>query len=129
MVRTSLFASFDDLFEDLFYSYPTKIIKPPTEMTPTYNKDNVVTGCKIQLALSGVREDEIQVFVESGYLHIKVDNTANKDIPARFKCNFDQKYSYQDVLDIENAKKTFENGLLTIELPLKEKEKPVKFFL
>lgn len=118
-------STFDDLFNNFFYSYP-KETKPPTEILRTTDSSGKPTGIQLQVLLAGFTEQDVKVFLENKVLHIKGDNKKVPDIAERFKLNFDFSYRLHDSLNAEKSKVTFKDGILFIDIPLQEEEKSYK---
>lgn len=126
MVRMfDTFASFDQVFDSLFYSWP-KQIKPPIERFPVYDSDGNITRVEIQMALAGFKKGDVKVYAESGLLHIEGDNTKNKEVAERFRSNFSHQFSYSKKLDVDKAEVSLDNGVLMIKIPVQEEVKNKK---
>ena len=110
------------LLNEFFYSYP-ETNKPPVERYPIYDESNTeVVGWVIQMALAGFSKEDIEVSYDDKLLYISGDNTKNDLIAEKFKCNFAHKYSLSNNIDVQNTKINFENGMLFIEVPVREKK-------
>lgn len=108
------------LLEQLFHNFPSDS-KPPFITKYEYNKSHDVIGATIQFALAGCKRDDIEVSIDGGrYLVIKANNLKNKKIISdKFQLNFNWRLAVTEKLDVDNCDISFEDGLLTIYLPVK----------
>lgn len=95
---------FDDLFADLFMT-PAKTTQAPEKI-------------HLELELAGVRKEEIKISAEDGYLRIGVDSKRRKGSRV---------VSLSKYHDVDKAEVKYEEGLLTVDIPLKKvEERPKK---
>jgi len=95
---------FNDLFTDFIYQ--------------PINDTNKAEKIHIEMELAGVKKEEIKISVEEGYLRIAVDSK---------KRNGSRIISLSKYHNTDNAVAKYEDGLLTIDIPLKKvEEKPKK---
>jgi HSP20 family molecular chaperone IbpA len=126
----------NDLFHELFFGWVEDSNKPPIDNFPIYEGDNITQWC-IQLAVAGFNKSDISVVANGNYLIISGDNrytgdpfrsvkniTIRKDISPKFTCSFRRKIRLSERLDIQEALVSFHNGLLNIQIPLKDRIKP-----
>jgi HSP20 family molecular chaperone IbpA len=136
MVRNALFRGlFDDpLFHTCFFGKQTEP-KPPSEIFPVYDKENVFKGWKIIYALAGFREEDLEVYTEGEALFIKGDNRGENSplfdgtYLSKFACAFEHRYATTEIMDLQNITTVHANGLLQVFIPVKEVEKPKRNIL
>jgi HSP20 family molecular chaperone IbpA len=117
----NLINNLDSIFSQLFYDFP-KEFKPPLDTNIIYN-GKTPEKIIIQSALAGFNEEDIEVWFEDRLLLIKGDNSNNKDVLDKFKNSFSWKLPVSDRVDLGKGTVVFENGLLTITLPVIVPEK------
>ena len=105
---------------------------------PNFPKMNIKShkekGWKIEMALAGYTKDEISINLEGGVLTVKSESEQEKDDYSFLRgCkgistqNFSQSFRLsEDILDLKGISSKFDNGLLTIILPLKAEAIPEK---
>lgn len=98
---------------------------------PNFPKMNIKShkekGWKIEMALAGYSKDEISINLEGGVLTVKGESEKEKDDYVFLRgCkgittqNFSQSFRLsEEILDLKEISSKFENGLLTITIPLK----------
>ena len=129
----------DKLFRELFFGdfnlNTDGGSKPPIDHFPIYQGDTIVEWC-VQLALAGFTEDEISVHTDGNYLIVEGDNRflddsvcPRKDLSPKFTCSFKRKIQVSDRLNLSKTRVNFFNGLLNIQIPLKEAKGPEKKLL
>lgn len=126
---------FDNLMTETFNNdmlkmksgYPMNIVEC-VEM-----KDNAekVTGYRLEYALAGFNKNEIEIKVKDNILNIHVEkkernyqegNSQNYLRQGISYKEFDVSYKLMDGVDKEKIKVSYENGILYINLPLKQEE-------
>ncbi len=105
---------------------------------PNFPKMNIKShkekGWKIEMALAGYSKDEISINLEGGVLTVKGksekendDYTFLRDCRGITSQNFSQSFRLsEEILDLKEISSKFENGLLTITIPLKAEAIPEK---
>jgi HSP20 family molecular chaperone IbpA len=116
------------LLQQSFYSFPDSNSKPPWSHTILLGENKKQTGIRLDVALAGVKEEHIEVSEEDKSLYIKVDNSCDNFVPDRFRINKVLSFALHKKFDLSQSSVLFENGLLTIEIPIKE-ELLIKKFL
>lgn len=117
-----------ELMDLLFYNWPKSDPKPPAAWRAMSGREEKktggeeLTGVEIQLALAGFKEEDIKVAAEGRQIVVKGDNTRREDVDGKWKAKFSKKFSLQERLDIRQAEVSFFDGILSIKVPLKEKE-------
>ena len=88
--------------------------------------DNVT----VQASLPGVQPDDIDVTIEGGILTIKADSKTEEEredggyvVRERRSGSFHRSLRLPDHVDTENVEPRYENGILTITLPVAESKK------
>lgn len=116
-----VFTSFGHLFNDDRFSYREPF--PPTNLF--LNEDG---SWEISLALAGYDKSELSVKVESGSIIIEADPVEEESAKAgkfyrqKIKKNaFKRTYALDSTssYDFDSTSVTFENGLLTVRVPVK----------
>lgn len=116
------FTTLENMIDQLFYKWDTNS-KPPVSAIPILDEaKNKVNGVNIQYALAGFKEEDLNIWHENNVLYVKGDNTYNKDISDKFKCYFKQRFPVSKELDLSKTEIKLENGLLSIIIPIAEKE-------
>lgn len=118
--------AFDSLFDE-FFTDPTPQIKTSTQgypLTDLYRDDD--GNQIIEMALAGFNKDDIVIecgpenSFEISYENKEENGDKSRRIARRsFKKTF---FDYGGKLDLEAATATFENGLLKITIPQKERK-------
>ena len=118
-------------FFDEFHTNPTKVVQQSTSgypVTDIYSDDN--HNQVIEMALAGFSKEDILINTEANKITISADGSKLKGQMAEnrrriakraFKKSF---VDYHNTLDFGNSNATFENGLLRIQIPLREEVKP-----
>ena len=120
----------DRLFEE-FFQNPEPYVKQTTNgypLTDIYKEDD---GSQvIEMALAGFSKEDILINTEANKITISADGSKLKGQLAEnrrriakraFKKSF---VDYHNTLDFGSSNATFENGLLRIQIPLREEVKP-----
>ena len=109
--------SFYDGAERRDWSIPLDIVR---------DGDNVT----VQASLPGVQPDDIDVTIEGGILTIKADSKTEEEredggyvVRERRSGSFHRSLRLPDHVDTENVEPRYENGILTITLPVAESKK------
>ena len=110
-------AGFYDGAERRDWSIPLDIVR---------DGDNVT----VQASLPGVQPDDIDVTIEGGILTIKADSKTEDEredggyvVRERRSGSFHRSLRLPDHVDTENVEPRYENGILTITLPVAESKK------
>jgi len=125
------FPTFPEDFIDSFFFHQSSQAKPPYDIFPILDpKDSAdradMKGWEIQVALAGFKEEDIEVWHEGQSLHIKGDNTQN-NVSDKFTCAFEHKFAAKDNLALGSAEVVFENGILSVKVPIKEPDSNKKY--
>ena len=107
---------FDDMLEDLKFDEKMKC--------DIYEKDNTY---HVEALVPGFKKEDIKIELDKGTLTITAEKTKEmKDESKKYlrrESNFYGKYQrsfYLGDVDDSNVKATFENGILKVEVPVKE---------
>jgi len=99
--------------------------RPPVDI---YEAEN---GIIIKAELPGVRKEDISVELKDNILTLKGERIADRDIPEekyfrRERCfgTFVRSFTMQDVVNPDKIKAGFKDGVLEVEIPKPEVEKP-----
>lgn len=120
----------DRLFEE-FFQNPEPYVKQTTNGYPLTDIYKEEDGSQvIEMALAGFSKEDILINTEANKITISADGSKLKGQLAEnrrriakraFKKSF---VDYHNTLDFGNSNATFENGLLRIQIPLREEVKP-----
>ena len=120
----------DRLFEE-FFQNPEPYVKQTTNGYPLTDIYKEEDGSQvIEMALAGFSKKDILINTEANKITISADGsklkgqlTENRRRIAKraFKKSF---VDYHNTLDFGSSNATFENGLLRIQIPLREEVKP-----
>ena len=121
----------DRLFEE-FFQNPEPYVKQTTNGYPLTDIYKEEDGSQvIEMALAGFSKEDILINTEANKITISADGSKlkgsltenfNRRIAKRaFKKSF---VDYHNTLDFGSSNATFENGLLRIQIPLREEVKP-----
>ena len=120
----------DRLFEE-FFQNPEPYVKQTTNGYPLTDIYKEEDGSQvIEMALAGFSKEDILINTEANKITISADGSKLKGqlvenrrrIAKRaFKKSF---VDYHNTLNFGNSNATFENGLLRIQIPLREEVKP-----
>jgi HSP20 family molecular chaperone IbpA len=73
---------------------------------------------EITIETPGVPKEKINLKANNEFLFIKIDDRVKEEDKI-----FERRYSFRQAVDLTNIKATYKNGLLMIDIPLKESEK------
>ena len=120
----------DRLFEE-FFQNPEPYVKQTTNGYPLTDIYKEEDGSQvIEMALAGFSKEDILINTEANKITISADGSKLKGQLAEnrrriakraFKKSF---VDYHNTLDFGSSYATFENGLLRIQIPLREEVKP-----
>ena len=120
----------DRLFEE-FFQNPEPYVKQTTNGYPLTDIYKEEDGSQvIEMALAGFSKDDIMINTEVNKITISSEGTKLKGQLAEnrrriakraFKKSF---VDYHNTLDFGSSNATFENGLLRIQIPLRDEVKP-----
>lgn len=86
----------------------------------------------LEIAVSGFSKDDIEIKQEGSYLVIEGKKKESKAKDRKYiyhdisKKDFVRKYEVNEKLNVSELKANLDNGILTIEIPLKEEARPTK---
>ena len=122
--------AFDRIFDE-FFRDPEPYVKQTTNGYPLTDIYKEEDGSQvIEMALAGFSKEDILINTEANKITISADGSKLKGQLAEnrrriakraFKKSF---VDYHNTLDFGNSNATFENGLLRIQIPLREEVKP-----
>ena len=117
----SVFKDFDLLWKNPRFSFDDSF--PPINLyVSTDNK-----ACYYELALTGYKKDWLSVEIDGNVLKISAEVPEEKEddkkyVKRRIKAqSFKKSYKIPEGYDVEKADVTYEDGLLSIFIPVKEK--------
>lgn len=121
LMRTDPFRSFDRLFEN------PGVVGSGTAAMDAYRVGDVVT---VEFDLPGVDPSSIDVQVERGELRLSAERTrelpegASYLVQERRDTKVSRRVMLGDTLDVAHVDAEFDDGVLTLRIPLSESAKP-----
>jgi HSP20 family molecular chaperone IbpA len=129
MIRhNDLFAEIDSIFNSFFFNFP-KEIKPPAAYKILKDDLGKTKGFLLQVAVAGFEEKDLKVWSEDNVLFVEGDNSSNEEVVNRFKNKFSWQIQTANDVDLDNVAISFKNGLLSLDIPIKTKEKNKRYLL
>ena len=125
-----------DFFEDFFNDFNITTPSISNTLMKTDIKETK-KGYELLVDLPGISKDDVKVSIENGYLQIEAEvkrETDEKDNESKFirreryYGNMKRSYYVGDI-SIDDVKKTFKDGVLTIQIPKELKKVPEKKYL
>ena len=126
---------FTSIFDDAFFDSFNALVQTPTYQTSVFPPMNTYTtdeGMTFEFALAGYSKEELKVTIEGKSLVVKGTPKEEKEddkkcrkycgTPRIRKATFTVKRPITDALDTKKLKATYVDGLLTVFIPVKEKE-------
>jgi len=102
-----------------------------TSWVPRSDVEEQEDRYRIQIDLPGMKKDQIRVTVEKGILEIAGERSSEKEEKSkgyrrreRTFGSFRRSFRLPDAVDAEKIASTYENGVLTVEVPKSEKALP-----
>lgn len=127
MPRRNDFDLWDDFFNDSFFSNKPVIKNMKTDIR---EKDDKYL---LDIDLPGFDKGDIKISVEDGYLTVSAKKESSSE--EKKDGNFIRKERYSgecsrsfyigDEIETEDVKASFKNGILTLDIPKKEKAKEI----
>jgi HSP20 family molecular chaperone IbpA len=104
---------------DIFFSIEP-LSRPPCYFQQEVDKNGLLVSVLIQYALAGYKEEDVKVYYENSVLFVKGDNTYREanEVSSKFRSDFLHQIPVSKALDLTAAEVTFENGLLSISIPV-----------
>ena len=125
--------AFDDMLDEMFktpswfgkekVSYPMNVV--------TLKKDGEAIGCRLEYALAGFNKDEITLSLDGDVLKIEAEHKQESPENESYQHNgiayrkLSASYRLMDDADKDTITSGFKNGLLTITIMLKGKDKEI----
>ena len=112
--------AFDKIFEQFFHN-PQPLIRRSTEgypVTDLYHDES--GGQVIEMALAGFDEEDLCIEIQDNKITISARSEKPPDLHQRriAKRSFSKTFvDYRNTLDLQRAKATFINGLLSVKIP------------
>ncbi|MCF8365554.1 MAG: Hsp20/alpha crystallin family protein [Bacteroidales bacterium] len=124
-----------DLFEDLFGNEKKeKMERKNYECSPSTNILETTENFKLQMAVPGVKKEDIKIDLEKNILNITSEKSAeeNADENAKYTRRefmygtFCRSFTLPDTIDSDKIGAEVKDGILTVTLPKKEETKVSK---
>jgi HSP20 family protein len=118
--------SLNQVFDNLFNRPLTEMIGSDFVVTnPTVNIKDSEDAFIIELAAPGLDKNNFDVKVEDNFLKISYEHSSNEeekkdDVYTRREfryTSFSRSFQLPDVVDAENIKGTYQDGILSVNLP------------
>jgi len=106
---------FDDLFEFKTFNGNGLAVRNPLHDIIENEKD-----FQVEMALAGVRKEDITLDVENGVLSIKAERKASDqkfNIKQTFYGKYEKSFTLPDSVDSDNIQAAFEDGMLKLTIP------------
>lgn len=125
--------TFDDVFkrfDELFNSDRLDFSQVFPPMNIFYQADN--KAVHIEMALAGYKKDELSIEIEDNKVVISGAPKEEAELEGKYfkqkirKQEFKRSYEIPNNYDLEKAEVTYEDGILSIVVPAKEKQLPEK---
>lgn len=129
MVPTaSRYNSLSNLLDEFFDTTPTK---NHTRSSFPVDIEESENAYHLTAEMPGVKKEDINISVEDGVLKISTETKSEKKKESdgyryceRHRGSFERTFKLQDDLDSAKISASYEDGLLKLEIPKKEKAKP-----
>lgn len=135
MLVPSIFGDkwFGENWMDDFFSNPFVEYRHGNNLMKTDVKENA-DSYEVQMSLPGVQKEDIQAELKDGYLTIHATTSQNKDEKdeengryirrERYYGSCSRSFYVGEDITQEDIKAKYENGVLTLQVPKKEEQKP-----
>jgi HSP20 family molecular chaperone IbpA len=121
--------SLDDLFSSWFYNWDDKIKPPATKAVVSKDEGLSYSDAKLQFALAGFKLEDLNVYVERNVLYIEGSNLHRDNVMKKFKSSFKHEIPVSRDLDLSKLSVSFEDGLLTVLIPVANRSEERTYFL
>lgn len=97
---------------------------------PRFQTHEDENGVRLQVALPGVRKEDVKLTLQES--HLSIEATRSDQVPENWKIHRDSNSSRRyglnvrltNRLDGRHTTASFENGILTLQVPVSEEAKP-----
>lgn len=124
------YATFDNLFDELFSNLPVASGKENGWNVPPVNIHENTEGFHLELAAPGLKKEDFKINLDKGLLTIgyekkaEAENNDYKTHRREFKStSFKRSYRVEDLINTEAIQARYEDGILKVYLPKKEEVK------
>ena len=119
----------DELFNNFFKNDYHEGYAKNCSTKPATNVFETENEFKIEVLLPGYKKEDVKLDYQNNLLTIKVENEVKEEKSEEYKyvhrefeaTNFEKQYRIPKSVNDEKISAKFENGILNIELPKKEK--------
>lgn len=126
--------SFSDLLDTLNdFDKDLTVEKPNLTIRPEVDIEETPESYQMKVDIPGVDRENISITSENGILSLKAEKKLekNKNLKGykyyeRKASSYERSFRLNDSIDPENIQASLENGVVTINIPKKEKAKPKK---
>ena len=133
-VNNPVTRSFDGLINELFNEIPSHLTKAMREDVLNFPPVNIIEKSghyNLQMQAPGMEKADFSINLDGQLLTITAEKKEEKkgeETDKLIRREFSQKafkrsFTLDEKIDAENISATYENGLLTVELPKKEEQK------
>jgi HSP20 family protein len=128
LMRTDPFRELDRLTQQFFGANGTQARPAVMPMDAYRTGDDYV----VQFDLPGVSPESIDLDVERNVLTVRAERRASGDGNAEYQVNerprgvFSRQLFLGEALDVDSIQASYENGVLTLRIPVAEQAKPRK---
>lgn len=130
-VNTPAQRTFDRFFED-FWKTANQATRPGFA-TPALDVINFEDHVEVVADLPGVSPENVNIEVKDGILTISTQinsdethESGNYSYRERYQGSYQRSLRVPDTLDTANAEASFENGVLTLRIPRRPEDQPLR---
>ena len=123
--------TFDDLFNNFFYGWPTYASEEEYTWTPRVDVHETEKDVYLEVELPGLEKENIKVELKNDTLTISGERTyEHKKEEGDSSCverrygKFERSFTLPDTVQADKIAAEYTNGILKITLPKSEKAKP-----
>jgi HSP20 family protein len=124
------FKNIDNIFDDLFSSFPANWGRDMNWSTPPVNIHESNDAYALELVAPGLKKEDFKVNLERGTLSISYEHKTeaeNKDLKTHRKefkaTSFKRSFTVDDKINADSIQAKYEDGVLKLWLPKKDEVK------
>jgi HSP20 family protein len=126
LVRWNNQAHLSNIYHQLFNEAYTHKSVLCESTKPATNIQETEEGFELELAIPGLKKEDVKINLENSILKISTENTKEEVKYSRKEFSyqgFNRSFRLPKSADVEKIKATHENGVLSINIPKKEEAK------